>query len=52
MNDKQLELAMQIVKEQLGDWMGPMVLDQACDGIREGLFDNLELFEKLGGEDE
>lgn len=48
MNERQTDLIMQIVEEQLNDVLAPALLDEVQTGIRLGLFDNLELLEKLG----
>lgn len=48
MNEKQTDLILQIVKEQLADVLAPVLSDEVLTGIRMGLFDNLELLEKLG----
>lgn len=47
MNDKQMELIMQIVREQLSDYLAAPLVEDLCTGISDGILDNLEILEKL-----
>lgn len=47
MSDRQLDLIMQIVKEQLEDYLAQALVEDLCNGIREGIYSNLELLDQL-----
>ena len=48
MNDRQLELIMQIIEEQLGDYLTKDLAEEIIAGIAEGINDNMPLIEDLG----
>lgn len=48
MNDRQLELIMQIIEEQLGDYLTQDLAEEIIAGIAEGINDNMPLIEDLG----
>lgn len=48
MNDKQLELILEIVQEQLSEYLDDELAGAIYYGIAEGLNDNLPLLEDLG----
>lgn len=47
MSDRQIDLIMQIVKEQLNDFLAEALAEDICSGIREGIFSNIELLDQL-----
>lgn len=47
MNEKQTELILKIIREQLDDYLAGPLVEDILDGINEGLYDNQELIEKL-----
>lgn len=47
MNDKQWELIMQIIDEQLSDYLAAGLIEEVLAGIREGIVDNMETLEQL-----
>lgn len=49
MNDKQLALIMEIVQEQLSDYLDDELAAAIYCGIAEGINDNMPLLEDLGG---
>ena len=48
MNDKQLELILEIVQEQLSEYLDDELAGAIYYGIAEGINDNLPLLEDLG----
>ena len=50
MNDKQLELIKQIISEQLEDYLAVKLAEDLTNSIMMGIFDNMEIFEKLAKE--
>ncbi len=47
MSDKQKDLVMQIIREQLDEYLAAPLVDDICSGIDAGIFDNMELLEQL-----
>ncbi len=47
MNDRQLDLIMQIIDEQLSDYLCPALVEEVLDGIRTGIVDNIETLDQL-----
>ena len=47
MNDKQLDLIKQIISEQLEDYLAAKLAEDLTNSIMMGIFDNMEIFEKL-----
>lgn len=52
MNERQLQLIMQIVREQLSDYLAEALVDDLDKSIEEAISDNLETFDLLGNEDQ
>lgn len=52
MNDKQLDLIKQIISEQLEDYLAPKLAEDLTGSIMMGIFDNMEIFEKLAEEEQ
>lgn len=50
MNDKQLDLIKQIISEQLEDYLAVKLAEELTNSIMMGIFDNMEIFEKLAKE--
>lgn len=48
MNDRQIDLIMTIVNEQLSDYLAEALVNDLCTAIRTGIFDNIELLDNLG----
>ena len=48
MNDKQIALIMEIVQEQLSDYLDDELAAVIMAGIAEGINDNLPLLEDMG----
>ena len=48
MNERQIALIMEIVKEQLDDYLAEELAADIWSGIAEGINDNLPLLEDLG----
>ena len=48
MTERQIELIMQIVREQLDEYLAPKLVEDLEQNIRMGIFDNTELLEELG----
>lgn len=48
MNERQLDVIMGIVQEQLADYLSTDLTEEICGGIREGINDNMVLIEQLG----
>ena len=51
MNERQMEVIMGIVQEQLGDYLSEDLTEEICSGIRVGISDNMELIDQLGAQD-
>lgn len=51
MNDKQLDLIKQIISEQLEDYLAAKLAEDLTNSIMMGIFDNMEIFEKLAEEE-
>jgi len=49
MNDKQIGLIMQIIEEQLTEYLADELVRDIMAGIAEGINDNMPLLEDLGG---
>ena len=47
MNDRQIELIMQIIREQLDDYFAQELAEDLARGIKEGIWDNLETLNAL-----
>ncbi len=47
MSERQVELIMQIVDEQLSDYLAEGLVEEVLAGIREGIFDNMETLDQL-----
>ena len=47
MNEKQLDLIMEIIQEQLTDYLDDVLAAEIYNGIAEGINDNMELLEDL-----
>ena len=47
MNDRQLELIMQIITEQLDDYFAQELAEDVARGIKEGIWANLETLDAL-----
>lgn len=50
MNEKQIGLIMQIIEEQLTDYLADELVRDIMAGIAEGINDNMPMIEKLGAE--
>lgn len=50
MNERQMELILQIVREQLSDYLADELVNDIMEGITEGINDNMMLIEDLGVE--
>lgn len=48
MKDRQMNLIMLIVREQLEEYLADELVEDIMEGIAEGLYDNMELLEDLG----
>ena len=48
MNDKQIDLIMQIVQEQLEDYLNDELAAVILGGIAEGINDNMPIIDRLG----
>lgn len=48
MNEKQFDLIMEIIREQLDDYLAEELTADICARIAEGINDNLPLLEDLG----
>lgn len=51
MNNKQIDLIMTIVREQLDDYLAPALAEDLANGIRNGIMDNWDELENLQEED-
>lgn len=51
MNDQQRALIMQIVREQLDDYLAPELVNDIAAGIEEGIYSNEDILQKLAGEE-
>lgn len=51
MNERQMEVIMGIVRENLEDYLSAALVIDACHSIAEGIADNAELIEQLGAMD-
>lgn len=49
MNDKQIELIMQIIEEQLTDYLDDILAAEIMSGIAEGINDNMFMLEGMAG---
>lgn len=47
MNEAQLALLMQIIREQMEDYLDKKLAKEICAGIEEGINDNMAAFEDL-----
>ena len=47
-NERQVDVIMGIVQEQLADYLSEDLTEEICIGIREGINDNMILIEQLG----
>ena len=50
MNEKQLDLIKQIISKQLEDYLAAKLAEDLTNSIMMGIFDNMEVFEKLAEE--
>lgn len=48
MNEKQTNLIMEIIKEQLSEYLADALVNDIMAGIAEGIYDNMPLLEDLG----
>ena len=48
MNEKQINLIMEIIKEQLSEYLADELTEDIMAGIAEGINDNMPLIEDLG----
>ena len=48
MNEKQLKLIMEIIEEQLTDYLDEVLAAEIYSGIAEGINDNMPLLEDMG----
>ena len=51
MNERQMDVIMGIVQEQLEDYLSTDLTEELCGGIREGISDNMALIDQLGAQD-
>ena len=51
MNERQVDVIMGIVQEQLEDYLSTDLTEEICNGIREGISDNMALIDQLGAQD-
>lgn len=51
MNERQVQLIMQIVREQLDDYLAKELADVIAAGIEEGINDNMATLEMLANMD-
>ena len=47
MNERQIQLIMQIVREQMDDYLTEDLVDEIAAGIEEGICDNMTTLEAL-----
>lgn len=52
MNERQINLIMEIVREQLDDYLAPELAADIESGISEGINDNIELIDQLAEQGE
>lgn len=51
MNERQMDVIMGIVQEQLENYLNMDLTEEICGGIRERISDNMELIDQLGAQD-
>ncbi len=47
MNEEQLQFLMQIIREQMEDYLDKKLVKEICAGIEEGINDNMATFEEM-----
>ena len=51
MNERQRAFIMQIVRDQLSDYLADELVNDIAAGIDEGLYSNEDILQKLAGEE-